>query len=145
MTARCRVPSCGVSTIAPHYAMTIVAPEPDPDAPQRATDGAAGLENDQPPPHRRELRLVSSPRDRHPSGAAAAALPPAGGESCSAASARARRLRLAAPVRLELVSADEGPAPEVVWASLPQRSRELVLALLARLIDSSTVEQGDAA
>jgi len=145
MTVRCRVPSWGVSTIPPEYAMTI-APEPDPDACQRATDGAAGLENDRPPPDRRELRLVSPPRDRHPSGAAAAAaLPPAGGESCSAASARARRLRLAAPVQLELVSAREGPAPEVVWASLPQRSREIVLALLARLIDTGAVEQDGAA
>ncbi len=144
MTARCRVPSWGVSRIPPHCAMTI-APEPDPDAPQRATDGAAGLENDRPPPHGGELRLVSPRRDRYPSAAAAAALPPAGGESCGDASARARRLRLAAPVQLELVSAGEGPAPEVVWASLPQRSREMVLALLARLIDSGAVEEGGAA
>ena len=144
MIARCCVLSWGVSTILAHCAMTM-SPEPDPDAPQRATDGAAGLENDRPPPHRGELRLVSPRRDRYPSVAAAAALPPAGGESASDASARARRLRLAAPVQLELVSAGEGPAPEVVWASLPQRSREMVLALLARLIDSGAVEEGGAA
>jgi hypothetical protein len=43
---------------------------------------------------------------------------------------------LAPPVQLELISAAQGPGPNVVWASLPQRSREIVLALLARLIDT---------
>ena len=52
-----------------------------------------------------------------------------------------RRLRLAPPVQLELVSGRQGPAPEVVWASLPERSREQVLVLLARLIDSGCVEE----
>src|SRR4249920_2882140 len=136
MIARCRVPSWGVSRILAHCAMTI-APEPDPDARQRATDGAAGTENDRPPPHRGELLLVSGRRDDpHASAPAAAVSSPAVGESCGDASARGRRLRLAPPVQLELVSAGEGPGPEVVWASLPQRSREMVLALLARLIDT---------
>ena len=82
MIARCRVPSWGVSRIPPQCAMTI-APEPDPDAPQRATDGAAGLENDRQPPHRGELRLVSGRRDDpHASAPAAAVCAPAGGESC---------------------------------------------------------------
>ncbi len=57
------------------------------------------------------------------------------------AGAPARRLRLAAAVQLELVSAGEGPGPGVVWASLPQRSREIVLALLARLIDTGAVRE----
>lgn len=146
MIARCCVLSWGVSTILAHCTMTI-APEPDPDAPERATDGAAGAENDRPPSHRGELRLVSGPRDDpHASaGAAAVSSPAAGGSSGDVSAARARRLRLTPPVQLELVSAGEGPAPQVVWASLPQRSREMVLALLARLIDSGAVEQDGAA
>ena len=119
-----------------------MAAEPDPDARRRANDRAAGAENDRQLPRRGELRLVSARRDDpHPTVAAAAALP-AGGGSCGDASARGRRLRLAAPVQLELVSAGEGLGPAVVWASLPQRSREMVLALLARLIDSGAVEEG---
>jgi hypothetical protein len=141
MIARCRVPSWGLSTILSHCAMTI-APEPDPDARQHATDGAAGPENDRPPPHRGELRLVSGRRDDPYARAPAAAVcSPAGGESCGDASARGRRLRLAPPVQLELVSAGESPGPQVVWASLPQRSGEIVLALLARLIDAGAVEE----
>jgi hypothetical protein len=142
MIARCRVPSWGVSRIPPDCTMTI-APQPDPDARQRATDGAAGLENDRPPPHRGELRLVSGRRDDpHASGPAAAVCASVEGESSSGgASARGRRLRVAAPVQLELVSAGEGPAPEVIWASLAQRSREIVLVLLARLIDTGAVEE----
>jgi len=58
---------------------------------------------------------------------------------------RLRRLRLAAPVQLELVSGREGPQPEVVWASLPERSREAVLVLLARLIGSGAVEEREGA
>jgi hypothetical protein len=57
------------------------------------------------------------------------------------AAAPVRRLRLAAPVQLELVSVREGPSPEVVWACLPERSREAVLVLLARLIGSGALEQ----
>ena len=53
----------------------------------------------------------------------------------------ARRLRLAAPVQLELVSARERPRPEVVWACLPEPSREAVLVLLARLIGSGALER----
>jgi len=79
--------------------------------------------------------------------------PRAVGEAEAACSPRAearwsdasvRRLRTAPPVQLELVSAG-GPGPEVVWASLPERCREAVLVLLARLIDSGAVEQEDAA
>jgi len=51
---------------------------------------------------------------------------------------------MAAPVQLELVSGRQGPGPEVVWASLPERCREAVLVLLARLIDSGAVEEEDA-
>ena len=57
----------------------------------------------------------------------------------------ARRLRLAAPVQLELVSGREGPRPEVVWASLPERTRETVLVLLARLIGSGAIEEPEGA
>jgi hypothetical protein len=44
-------------------------------------------------------------------------------------------------VQLELVSGREGPGPEVVWASLPERAREQVLVLLARLIDTGAVAE----
>lgn len=145
MIARCPVPSWGASRILADCAMTM-APEPDPVARQRATDGAAGPENDRPPPHRGELRLVSGRRDDlHASAPAAAVCSPPGGGSCGEASARGRRLRLAAPVQLELVLTGERPAPEVVWASLPHHCREIVLALLARLIDSGAVERDGAA
>ncbi len=138
MIARCRVPSWGLSTILPDCDMTM-APEPDPDSRQRATDGVAGPENDR-RPHPGELRLASGRRADPRASARPAGSSPAGGESCGGASARGRRLRLAPAVQLELVSAGEGPGPEVVWASLPHRSREMVLALLARLIDSGAVE-----
>src|SRR5450755_4010402 len=129
MIARCGVPSWGVSTIRFDCAMTI-APEPDPDVRQHATDGAAGRGNDRQPPHRGELRLALGRRDdRYASAPAAVVCSPAGGEFCGDASARGRRLRLAGPVQLELVSAGAGPGPEVVWASL------------ARLIDTGAVEQ----
>jgi hypothetical protein len=142
MIACCGVPSWGASRIRAACEMTMAA-EPDPDARRRATDGAAGVENDRQPARRGELRLLSArPDDPRPSAAAAAASPPAGGGPSSGASARGRRLRLAPPVQLELVSGGESPGPEVVWASLPQRSREMVLALLARLIDSGAVEEG---
>lgn len=143
MIARCGVPSWGVSTILPDCAMTI-APEPDPDARQYATDGAAGPGNDRPPPRRGELPVALKRRDdRYASAPAAAVCSPAGDESCGDVSARGRRLRLAPAVQLELVSGGEGPGPEVVWASLPDRSRELVLALLARLIDTGAVKEGE--
>jgi len=53
----------------------------------------------------------------------------------------ARRLRVAPPVQLELVSDREGPKPEAVWASLPEQARGAVLVLLARLIGAGAVEQ----
>jgi hypothetical protein len=53
----------------------------------------------------------------------------------------ARRLRTAPPAQLELVSVREGPGPEVVWASLPDRVRESVLVLLARLIGVGAVDE----
>ncbi len=141
MIELCGVSSWGVSTILSHCAMTM-APKPDPDARQRATDGAAGRENDRPPPLRGELLLVSGRRDDpYTSAPAAAVSSPVGGESCGDASACGRRLRMAPPVQLELVLGGEGPGPEVVWASLPQRSREMVLTLLARLIDTGAVEE----
>lgn len=52
----------------------------------------------------------------------------------------ARRLRVAPPVQLELLCDRQGPRPEVVWASLPERTRETVLVLLARLIGAGAIE-----
>jgi hypothetical protein len=88
---------------------------------------------------RGELRLLVAP-GRDDAGAVS------GGGSQTEASglssgAPARRLRLPAPVQLELDSGREGPGPEVVWASLPERSRERVLVLLAGLIDAGAVEE----
>ncbi len=115
-----RVPSWGVSRIRRLGAMTIPAAEPDPDTRERASDAGGG---DPPVPGRGEPRVVAAPeRD----GARAAPV--------------TRRLRTAAPVQLEFVSDREGPGPEVVWASLPERAREQLLVLLARLIDSGAVE-----
>ncbi len=55
----------------------------------------------------------------------------------------ARRLRLAPAVQLELVDEREGPRPEVVWAALPELTREALLVLLARLIGAGAVEDED--
>ncbi|MGO9750754.1 MAG: hypothetical protein ACLP8S_13405 [Solirubrobacteraceae bacterium] len=71
-------------------------------------------------------------------------------EACRRASASATvggagraagRLRLAGSVQLELVCGRQGPRPEVVWGSLPERTREAVLVLLARLIDAGAVDE----
>jgi hypothetical protein len=137
-----RVPSCGVSTIRRLAGMTIPVAEPDPDT-RRSSDAVAGA-GDRSAPARGELRLVAAgergaARGVPEPGAAPAIVAPARGEG-----APARRLRLAAPVQLELVSAREGRGPEVVWASLPERTREMVLMLLARLIGVGAVEEPEA-
>ena len=119
-----------------------IAPEPDPDVRQRATDGAAGAENDRQLPRRGELWLVSARRDDpHPTVAAAASLPAGGrflrrcerpGKAAATGAAGAAQTRLGW----------RGPRAGGRWASPPQRSREMGLALLARLIDSGAVEEG---
>ncbi len=118
-----RVPSWGTSTIRCRGGMTISAQEPDPDSSERASDAIAGR-GDRPLPGRGELQLVA-----------------AAARDDSLAVGAARRLRIAPPVQLELVSGQDGPGPEVVWASLPDRAREQVLVLLARLIDVGAVER----
>ena len=114
-----RVPSWGVSRIRRLGVMTIPAPEPDPGSSERASDASAGGD-ERVASGRGELRLVAE-------------------RAGSRAVGRARRLRAAPPVQLELVSGGEGPGPEVVWASLPEHAREQVLVLLARLIDTGAV------
>ena len=106
--------------------MTITAPEPEPEP--------------------RDLRLLAAggPDGSGRIPAADVRLPSERRGSSGGASAAARRLRTAAPVQLELVSGRPGPGPEVVWASLPERCREAVLVLLARLIDSGAVEEENA-
>jgi hypothetical protein len=142
------VPSWRVSTIPGLGAMTIPAPEPDPRARGRAGDCAAEPDavaggGERSAPGRGELRLLAAP-ERDADGRcvipeAEAAVSPEGLDISSGT--RARRLRLARPVQLELVSGRQGPGPEVVWASLPERSREAVLMLLGRLIDAGAVEE----
>jgi len=105
--------------------MTITAPEPEPEPRDLRLLAAGGADGSGRIPAA-DVRLPSE--GRKPSGGASAA----------------RRLRTAAPVQLELVSGRQGAGPEVVWASLPERCREAVLVLLARLIDSGAVEEEDA-
>jgi hypothetical protein len=120
--------------------MTSPAPESDSSARQSASDAddggrlAAG---------RGELRLLAAPRLEDPGAAAGAvAVRSAGGLGAAPGPrALARRLRAAPPVQLELVCGRRGDGPGVVWASLPERSREQVLVLLARLIDAGALEQ----
>jgi hypothetical protein len=117
------VPSWGVSRIRRLGVMTIPAPESDPGSSERASDASAGGDG-RVASGRGELRLVAvAERDG------------------SRAVGGTRRLRAAPPVQLELVSGREGPGPEVVWASLPERAREQVLVLLARLIDTGAVAE----
>lgn len=118
------VPSWGGSTIRPLCGMTIPAPEPESRDLRLLTAGGADGSHRIP---RADVRLPSEGRER------------SGG-----ANAAARRLRTAPSVQLELVSGRQGPGPEVVWASLPERCREAALLLLARLIDSGAVEEEDA-
>ena len=120
MIAAGGVPSWGASTIRPLCGMTIPAPEPESRDLRLLTAGGADGS------HRIPLADVRLPSEgRKPSGGASAA---------------AIRLRTVAPVQLEFVSGRQGPGPEVVWASLPERCREAVLVLLARLIDSGAFE-----
>jgi hypothetical protein len=126
--------------------MTITAPEPDSSARERASDGAVVGGSDRAASGRGELRLLVSPERDDPRAIPELGAGPStdGRGPLGGASARGRRLRLAAPVQLELVSGREGPRPEVVWASLPERAREAVLVLLARLIGAAAVEGDEA-
>lgn len=149
MIAARRVPSWGVSTILGLGGMTIPAPEPkapEPNFHARERGGGSATELGAPAgdvervvPRPGELRLLVAP-ERDDAGMAPGVGSPTGASALSG-SASARRLRVAPPRQLELVSGRLGPRPEVVWASLPERSREAVLMLLSRLIDAGAVEQ----
>lgn len=119
-------------------AMTIPVPEPESSARQSASDAADGGRL---AVRRGELRLLAAPV-REDLGAAASAMR-LSDELGAAPGPRpiARRLRAVPPVQLELVCGQRGDGPGVVWASLPERSRERVLVLLARLIDAGALEQ----
>lgn len=124
--------------------MTTPASWPEPHARGRTSENpvaAGGLAREEArslPGGGELVGLAASERGDPRAGAEAAASPL---EGPGGTSAEARRLRLASPVQLELVSAGERPRPEVVWALLPERSREAVLLLLGRLIDSGAVEE----
>jgi hypothetical protein len=121
--------------------MMITAPEPDPHASDSTALLGVVAGGDRSAPGRGELRRLGAPGDDlHviPEAAASSSERLAGP---GGASALARRLRLAPAVQLELVSGREGAGPEVVWASLPEQSREAVLVLLARLIGAGAVEE----
>jgi hypothetical protein len=119
--------------------MTIPAPQPDPDARERAVAD----DGDRCAPGRGELVLLVAPELDDPRAlpGAGAGSPPGRLAPSSDADERVRRLRVAPSVQLELLSDREGPRPEVVWASLPERTREAVLVLLARLIGTGAVEE----
>jgi hypothetical protein len=53
-----------------------------------------------------------------------------------------RRLRIVPPRQLPLLPAPCAPEPAMVWVTLPKRNREVVLALLARLIAAGVVGGG---
>jgi hypothetical protein len=129
--------------------MTIPAPEPDPYARERASDGAAAagavVGGDRAAAGGGELRLLVAPEREDPRAVPEPGARPSidGPGRLRGSSAQGRRLRLAPPVQLELVSDRKRPRPEVVWASLPERAREQVLVLLARLIGSGAVEESE--
>lgn len=125
--------------------MTITTPEPEPPTRERVSDSAPAAADvgERSAAARGELVLLGA-RERKDGRAvaeSAAGSSPGGLAPSSGASAAARRLRLAPPVQLQLVCEREGPRAEVVWASLPEWTREAVLVLLARLIGSGAVEQ----
>ena len=91
MIAAFGVPSWDVSTIRRLGVMTTLAPEPDPDRTERASDAVVGG-TDRSAPAPGGLRLVSAAGCDGPGGVGAG-----------------RRLRTAPPVQLELVSGREGP------------------------------------
>jgi hypothetical protein len=143
MTAGRRVSSWGASTLRSSGGMTLPRSEPDPYAcaSEGATVGDGLTVGDRSARSRGGLRLVpASDRDASDAlvGAEAGRAPE---RDRSSDATRVRRLRLAAPAQLELVSGREGPPPEVVWASLPERAREAVLVVLARLIGSGAIEE----
>jgi len=123
--------------------MTITTPEPEPPTRERASDSAAAVAagGERSAPARGELVLLGARERKDGRAVPEAAAGSSPGGLAPASGAPARRLRLAPPVQLELVSEREGPRPEVVWASLPERTREAVLMLLARLIGAGAVEQ----
>jgi hypothetical protein len=125
--------------------MTITTPEPEPPTRERASDSAAAAAvaagGERSAPARGELVLLGAHERKDGRAVPEAAASSSPGGLAPASGAPARRLRLAPPVQLELVSEREGPRPEVVWASLPERTREAVLMLLARLIGAGAVEQ----
>lgn len=53
------------------------------------------------------------------------------------------RLKIVAPVQLELVSLPSGHARSPVWAQMPEDTQDRVLALLARLIAREVAELAD--
>lgn len=157
MRVASRVPSWGASTIA-RCGMTIPVPEPDPHACKRASgdeaavgdadaDADGGGGGERAVSGRGELRLVVAAERDDPRAVAELEAAPSPGElgPVRGACGPARRLRLAGPVQLELVCDRQGRGPELVWASLPEQSREAVLVLLARLIDVGAVEEEDGA
>ena len=121
--------------------MTIPASEPDPHARGRASPNVAAASADGGARSAVDGAGPAVPRREDPGAVGKAATACSPGGAASWGGVPARRLRTAPPVQLELVAAGAGPEPEVVWASLPERSREAVLVLLARLIDSGAVEE----
>ncbi|MGH3952167.1 MAG: hypothetical protein ACRDSE_24155 [Pseudonocardiaceae bacterium] len=55
-----------------------------------------------------------------------------------------RALRIASPAQLPLFADDRRAEPAVIWQSLPEETRQSVLAGLARLIRAGSVETEEA-
>jgi hypothetical protein len=120
--------------------MAIAAPQPGSHPSPRVSDGGdvvgvAAVAADQegsvgvPRPGRDELRLVAAPgRDGLHAGANGGGGP-------------LRRLRVAPALQLELVCGQQDPRAGVVWAGLPERARQSVLVVLARLIGAGAIDE----
>lgn len=122
----------------------------DPSARERVRDSAAGsggpaVDGDQRSvggsrPGRAGLRLVAA-RDRGADRGAPAAAAADDGGPASASPERVRRLRIAPPLQLELgLAREESSRAAVVWADLPEPTRQAVLVVLARLISAGAID-----
>jgi hypothetical protein len=149
-TAITAVSACCEQVPADRNACPHVSTRLDPNARERVSDsatvsGGLAVDGDQRSvggsrTGRADLRLLAAPdhgADRDaPVAAAADDVGPA-----SASPERVRRLRIAPPLQLELGLAREESRAAVVWADLPEPTRQAVLVVLARLISAGAIDE----